>query len=43
VEGKGEVRVLINLEICCVVHVEIPKCSLLFGEGDICAPIGGYG
>jgi hypothetical protein len=40
---KGEVRFLINLTICYAVFVEIMKCSHLFGEGDICAPVGGYG
>jgi hypothetical protein len=31
---KGELRFLIDLENCCVVLVEILKCSHLFGEGD---------
>ena len=34
---------LINLTICCVVIVEILKCLRIFGEGDVCALVGGYG
>jgi len=39
----GEVRFLINMANCCVVLVEILKCSHRFGERDVCAPVGGYG
>jgi len=40
---KGKVWLLINLANYCMVLVEIPKRSHLFGEGDVYASVGGYG